>query len=270
MPLLAESIDGACSDRLTTTSTNGTSHLMVVHLAIWLTLVLEISASVEALVAVEAGEVLWMPFGTHGVDVLTSDGLATSSTLEREGCVETTLTEGLSLSFQEPAGQRLQASAADKVLWMPLLSECCDASVCDGLVTVCAAWTEQCLPAVCTVCTALALIERGCSERSPAGNAHKVLRMPHATKSLDDLSENGLSTGTTDASAETSSTTNTRSRPSVSASQSAHVALKVGHEAVELVSDTCSGDWSADRSSGSCSRSSSRGRSSRDTVQIAQ
>jgi len=99
MPLLAEGIDTASADRKTTTSADGASHLVVVLLAIGLALVLKVCTTSKALVAVEAREVLRMPLLTHGIDELTTDGLTTTSTFEREGRIEATLTESSTITL---------------------------------------------------------------------------------------------------------------------------------------------------------------------------
>jgi len=108
MPLLAEGIDTAGTNGLTATSTNSSSHLVVVLFTIWFTLVFKECTTSKALVTVEAGEVLRMPSLTHGIDEFTTDGLTAASTLERKRRVEATLTECMTIALQETSSKRLK------------------------------------------------------------------------------------------------------------------------------------------------------------------
>jgi len=198
MPLLAEGVDAASANRLTTTSTNCTGHLVVVLFAIGLALVLKVCTTGKALVAVEAGEVLRMPLLTHGIDELSADGLTTASTLEGEGRVEATLTEGMAITLQEAGGERLQALSAHEVLRMPLLAEGSNTTIGDWLVAVSTVRAEEALPADGAGWPAFALVEGGGAKRQVAALAGEVFRMPHLAKSLNDLAGNWLVATSTD------------------------------------------------------------------------
>jgi len=198
MPLLAKGINTAGSDRLTTTSADGTSHLMVVLFTIRLALILKVGTTSKALMAVEAREVIRMPLLTHGIDELTTDGLSATSTLEREGRIEATLAERITITLQETTGERLQALRAHKVLRMPLLAKSSDTTISDRLITVSAMRTEETPPAVGASWLTIALIERGGTKRLMAALTSKVLRMPHLTHGLNHLTSDRLIAATAD------------------------------------------------------------------------
>jgi len=198
MPLLAEGIDTASSNRKTATSADGTSDLMIVLFAIRLTLVFKVCTTSKALVAVEAGEVVRMPPLTHGVDELTTDGLTTAGALEGECRVEATLTEGMTVTLQEARGKGLETLRAHEVLRVPLLAKGSHTTISDGLIAVSAVRAVEALPALTTSWLTIALIEGLSAKRLTAALASKVLRMPHLAHSLNDLTSDRLVATATD------------------------------------------------------------------------
>jgi len=192
MPLLAKGINTASADRLTATSANCTGHLVIMLLTIWLALVFKVGATSKALVAVEAREVVRMPPLAHSVDELTTDGLTATSALEGEGRVEATLAEGMAVTLEETGGKRLETLRTHKVLWMPLLAQSGHTTISDWLIAVSAMRAVQAPPAILASRLTVALVEWLCAKRLTAALARKVLRMPHLTHSLHDLTSDWL------------------------------------------------------------------------------
>jgi len=108
MPLLAKSINTARTNRLTTTSTNCASHLVIMLFAVRLTLVFKVCSTSKALVTIEAREVLRMPLLTHSIDEFSTNWLTTTGTLEGESRIEATLTECMTVTLQESTCKRLK------------------------------------------------------------------------------------------------------------------------------------------------------------------
>jgi len=206
---------------------------MIVNLAIRLPAKLEKSSASEALLAILADEMLWVPLLTDSIHAFTLNGLITARASGSKNGVEATLAVRTGVAFEKGAAlKRLEALCADEMVHVPLLTKRCDASIQDRLVTVRAAGTIELLIASLAVGKAVLFVEVGSSKRVLAVSAHEMLRMEGLAQSLDYLAKNRLSAGSTGSARGWSCSVDV-----------AHLTGQVGEQIVQIVAAEGSFGW---------------------------
>jgi len=169
VPFLFKSINTSTSNWFSTACTQGTSLLMIVSFAVRFALIFEEASICKRLLAVRANKVFRVPLRSQGIDTIGSDRFLASSAF---WCVQTEeigLAVGTTIFLKEYSSAKgLQALCADKVLYVPLLSQCRNAAVQYGFRTVSASCAMDLLKAPLAVRLVILFEEISCTKEFTA------------------------------------------------------------------------------------------------------